>query len=611
MVTNKQAVRAWSIRTRLMVLVVAICLLFVGLYAYSTRRALHYASDEVQTQAQRIAQLLASDTDQFIADKRHALENLARRPLLRIENPPHCDAAFGDFLALFPAFKNVAMSNRNGQVICSAVPQKDAGASVGDKPFFKHMMATGLFTVSEPFVGPITGKTVVVLVQPRRDEQGRLLGGLGLPIDLGYLQKTIGAVDLPQDTVVMIIDSAGVIVTRTRDPQRWIGKVLNAPVLRDRLLGAEQGAFKTRDVDGIERYIGFVRVPSTGWRVSVGIPTEVVFARASNLIHSDLQVAAILLLLMLVMAAYVSQGIARPLQRLVAAVHRIAAGDDQVRAVPAGPLEVMEMANEFNALIEARHSAEQALREANDHLEQRVTGRTDLLNAANQELEAFNYSVSHDLRAPLRSIHGFSQALLEDYRERLDAQGQDYLQRICRACQRMETLIDDLLTLSRTTRTELNIRRVNMTALAEEIAVELAASAPQHHVTFGAQPGLVVDADARLLRIALLNLLANAWKFTARSAAARVELGSEMQAGGPVYFVRDNGVGFDPQHAHLLFAPFQRLHPGSEFEGNGIGLAIVQRIIHRHAGSVWAEGRIDGGATIYFTLAARLLASDH
>lgn len=601
--TGKQTVRGWSIRIRLMALVVTICLLFVGLYAYSIRRAMHYASSEIQTQALRIAQLLASDTDQFIADKRRVLENLALRPLLRIENPPRCDAAFGDFLALFPAFKNVAMSNRSGQIICSAVPHQGTAASVADKPFFKQMMATGLFTVSAPFVGPITGRTVVVLVQPRRDDQGRLLGGLGLPINLDALQKTIGAVDLPRNTVVTIVDSAGLIVTRTREPQHWIGRALNTPALSDRLLDAGQGAFQARDIDGVERYVGFVRVPSTGWRVMVGVPADLVITRAGNLIREDLAVGAVLLLLMLMMAAYASQGIARPLQRLVGAVRRIAAGDGHLRATPAGPAEVIELASEFNALINARDTAERALHEANDTLEQRVAERTQLLNAANQELEAFNYSASHDLRAPLRSIHGFSQALLEDYAQTHDAQAQDYLQRICRACQRMETLIDDLLTLSRTTRGELNPRRVDMAELGTEIAAELAAATPEHKVEFSAQPGLIVDADARLLRIALHNLLANAWKFTARSRAPRVELGRQMRDGSRVYFVRDNGVGFDPQYAHLLFTPFQRLHPGSEFEGNGIGLAIVQRIIHRHGGTVWADGRVDGGTTVYFTLA--------
>lgn len=605
MTTDKQIVRGWSIRTRLVVLVVAIGLLFVGLYSYSTRRSMHFASSEIQTQALRIAQLLASGTDQFIADKRRVLENLALRPLLRVENPPHCDAAFGDFLALFPAFKNVAMSNRGGQIICSAVPHQGTRASVGDKPFFKQMMATGLFTVSAPFVGPITGRTVVVLLQPRRDDAGRLLGGVGLPINLDALQKTIGAVDLPPNTVVTLVDSTGVIVTRTRAAQHWIGQPLNTPALSERLLNAEQGAFQARDIDGVERYIGFVRVPSTGWRVTVGIPAELLIARVGHVIRADLEAGAVILLFMLLMAAYASQGIARPLQRLVGAVRRMTAGDRHSRAVPVGPAEVIELATEFNALIDARDTAERALREANDSLEQRIAERTQRLNAANQELEAFNYSASHDLRAPLRSIHGFSQALLEDYAQRLDAQAQDYVQRICRACQRMETLIDDLLTLSRSTRGELNPRRVDMAELGAEIVAELAAAMPRHNVAFSAQPGLRVDADARLLRIALRNLLANAWKFTAHSQAARVELGRQMRDGRPVYFVRDNGVGFDPQHAHRLFTPFQRLHPGSEFEGHGIGLAIVQRIIHRHGGTVWADGQINAGATVYFTLAAR------
>jgi PAS domain S-box-containing protein len=225
------------------------------------------------------------------------------------------------------------------------------------------------------------------------------------------------------------------------------------------------------------------------------------------------------------------------------------------------------------------------------------------IRALNQELEAFSYSVSHDLRAPLRAIDGFSQALLEDCGDRLDEQGRDHLRRVRAATQRMAQLIDDMLTLSRVTRAELRREIVDLSKLAEEIAAELRRADPDRTAEVEIEPGLVAAGDPRLLRVLVVNLLSNAWKFTAGSEPARIELGRcPTSADGRGFFVRDNGAGFDMTYANKLFAPFQRLHRQSEFPGTGVGLAIVQRIVHRHGGRVWAEGAVGRGATFYFTL---------
>jgi signal transduction histidine kinase len=244
------------------------------------------------------------------------------------------------------------------------------------------------------------------------------------------------------------------------------------------------------------------------------------------------------------------------------------------------------------------------LTETNEELEIRVEQRTRELASSNQELEAFSYSVSHDLRAPLRTIDGFSLALEEDFAEKLDAQGRDYISRVRNGVQRMGTLIDSLLQLSRVTRSEAQRELVDLSQLATLVFREIQVADPQRGVHWIAQPGVMAQADPRLMRIAFENLIGNAWKFTARKPGATITFGSSLQNGKTVYFLRDNGAGFDMAYVDRLFTAFQRLHGEREFTGSGIGLATVSRIIRRHHGSIWAEGEPGKGAIFFFTLTA-------
>ena len=224
------------------------------------------------------------------------------------------------------------------------------------------------------------------------------------------------------------------------------------------------------------------------------------------------------------------------------------------------------------------------------------------LERKNKELEAFSYSVSHDLRAPLRAIDGFTQALREDFAHLLPDEGKQYLERVCTAAQRMGELIDDLLELSRVTRHELRFDKVNLGALAKTVSEELQRSDSTRNVTFVIAPNLSAEADAPLMRIVLENLLGNAWKYTSKQPKARIEFGAEERNGARTFFVRDDGVGFDMAYVNKLFGAFQRLHKASEFPGSGIGLATVHRIIDRHEGRIWAEAAAGKGASFYFTL---------
>jgi light-regulated signal transduction histidine kinase (bacteriophytochrome) len=252
-------------------------------------------------------------------------------------------------------------------------------------------------------------------------------------------------------------------------------------------------------------------------------------------------------------------------------------------------------------LLQATARTEET-RSLNAELEQRVAARTADLNRVNKELETFAYSVSHDLRAPLRAVNGFSEALLEDYGVRLDEQGRHYLQRVRAGAVRMGDLIDEILELSRLSRRRFQRVTIDLTALAQEVLGELTSGEPERQVQVDVQDGVLAEADLALVRIVLQNLLSNACKFTSKTERPCVRFGKVEQAGVPVYFVADNGAGFDMAHAGRLFRPFHRLHRNSEFPGDGIGLATVMRAVHRHGGVVWATGAVNQGATFHFSL---------
>jgi PAS domain S-box-containing protein len=258
---------------------------------------------------------------------------------------------------------------------------------------------------------------------------------------------------------------------------------------------------------------------------------------------------------------------------------------------------------ELNREISARQHSEEQVRKLNEELEQRIDERTTELRHACQDLESFSYSVSHDLRAPLRGIHGFSHALLEDYGAQLDDTGLDYLKRVSASARKLDELIDDLLEFSRVGRRRIRHERVSLAALCADIVGQLRGEQPDRAVSVIIDERLEATGDAHLLHIVLDNLLRNAWKFTGKVEHARIECGTLEQDDERVFFVRDNGAGFDMRYADKLFDAFQRLHSSDEFAGTGIGLASVQRIVQRHGGRIWAESEVGKGATFYFTLA--------
>jgi signal transduction histidine kinase len=312
-----------------------------------------------------------------------------------------------------------------------------------------------------------------------------------------------------------------------------------------------------------------------------------------------------LLAAMLISSAF-RKSVAQPIVQLAEAARKVSRERDYSLRVPASreQNELAVLIDSFNEMLREIQHRDTALQQAHDELEQRVSERTRDLESSNRELEAFSYSVSHDLRAPLETMNGYSYILMKTYADQLDANGRQSLQNIRGAARRMAELIDDLLNLSRVTTSTLRREKIDLSSYARSIMEELGRTDPDRKVEFVAPPAAELFGDARLLRIMMENLLRNAWKYTSQHENARIEFGLNRENGRTIFFVKDDGSGFDQRSADRLFQPFQRLHSAAEFPGNGIGLATVRRIVQKHGGEVWAEGEVEKGARFYFTLAA-------
>jgi len=319
-------------------------------------------------------------------------------------------------------------------------------------------------------------------------------------------------------------------------------------------------------------------------------------------------IAAMVLLLSLLPALLLSaifrRSVAEPIVDLADTARLVSLERNySVRATPTGRRDEIDvLIDAFNNMLAQIQQRDAALQTARAELERRVDDRTRELTAANRELEAFSYSVSHDLRGPLEVINGFSYILSAEHGPELNAAARECVQQIETASQRMAELIDDLLNLSRVTTTSMHEERVDLSRIAKEISDQLCRQEPSRRVEFTIHDCEPIEGDARLLRIVMENLLRNAWKYTSRHQQAHIEVGCEHRLGRRVFYVRDDGAGFDPAYANRLFKPFQRLHSAVEFQGTGIGLATVQRIIARHGGEIWAVGAVEQGATFYFAL---------
>ena len=606
----------WSIRTYLWLLALAVAVPCAGVLVYSIANDASHEEREMQATTLSMAQLVAAQTQSFLQDAEVVEKTLASRRNFRALDPDNRPPVLDEFLFLHPQYTNLIVCDATGKVIHSAVRPDDLSVEKIHADWVESVVRHGKFTVGKPILGQITHRWVCVLGYPIENESGEIAGVLGMSVDLERIQAPASVANLPPNSSIAIVDRDGTMIARSVDSDHWVGKSARGTEIVDRVLSQAEGNQTARGLDGVERVYGFTTLPNVRWHVFVGIPTEFAFAASrANALRAGL-VATAIVGFVVVLVILVGALINEPILALSRAATTGAEGKLDTEVPVSGPKEIARVAEEFNHMIAVRHEKELEIKKLNAGLEKRVhertaelektnlalTARSRELEAANKELEAFCYSVSHDLRAPVRTIGGFTKVLMEGYAHQLDQSGRDYLDRTGRAVERMIELIDDLLELSRISRSKLICTEVDLSALAADVTGELKASAPQRPITINLQPGLVAHGDAGLLRVLMENLLGNSWKFTRKHNSPRIEFGKEQSRGTTVYYVRDNGAGFDMKYANKLFGAFERLHSPGEYEGHGIGLATVQRIVHRHGGHAWGEGRLGEGAVFYFTL---------
>jgi signal transduction histidine kinase len=589
-----------SLRSRAITLVLLAILpvLALNLYSYFDQR--EGAIREVQRDELVTARNLATLQETLIGTTRQLLMTLARLPQVQRRDRDVCNALFARVAARCPYYGVLAAVDSQGQMFAIA-PGAPGPVNYADRLWFQKTVQSLAFVIGEPIQGRTTNKYLINLAYPILDDAGRLQGVLTAGLDLPWLGSLLAKSDFPPTCALVLADSTWKVLFRYPEPLKYIGKSFPDFLIKASAVG-DEGVAEGVGLPGDARLFAFARLspPWQEMRVFLGLPRNWAVGKVNRDLWRNL-VWLGLVAIMALAAAWFGAGlfIVRPVRTLRHLTDRLAAGDLTKRAGPTYPVgELGLLAQDFDHMAAALQERDAALLKTATELRQ---GAQEL-TAANQELENFTYSVAHDLRAPLRSMGSFARILLEDYPDKLDADGQRYLNIIQQEARKMGQLIDDLLALARLGRKELGLTRLDMAELAQAVFDELRAAYPERNLQIEIQPLPAVLGDRVMFRQLLVNLLDNAIKFTRDREPAVIQVSGWSEGKENVYCIKDNGVGFDMRYVNKLFEVFQRLHPQEEYGGTGVGLAIVKRVIDRHGGRVWAESQLGEGATICFGL---------
>lgn len=545
---------------------------------------------------------ISQDIEDFIDTSQSVLYSLALHPAIINNNRPQCDDIFARLLPLYPLHLNILAADMQGRNFASAVsPEIAHKLAYTDREWFLRG-SKGVSVVTDLYKSKLFEQPSFMITMPVFNPAGEQKAVLGFPVDLYALQAHYTETkDLGPHTTLTVFDNNGMILLCTAD-RKTVGKPCKRTSMLRKIAAIKSGSLAGLDPEGVERYYSFATLDSTGWKVMIGVKASEVYAEANRAAFRHLIFFVSICFAGALAALWYSRQLGGRIDLLIEGLNKAAGGDLRVRLSIPGKDEVTVASEAFNLMAAEREKAEEEIREFAATLEKRVEQRTLELSNAKNELEAFSYAVSHDLQAPVRHIMTFSQILLDEHGAEFSETSRDYLLRISRSGLQMRELITHLLNLS-----QLNLHRLDrlvtdISSLARSISHDFAEAEPNRVVEVVIGEGLKADADPALLAIALQNLLGNAWKYTRGVEKPRIEVGATVSRGMSCFFVADNGSGFDMEYIDRLFAPFQRLHSPTEFEGSGVGLATVMRIVQRHGGSIWAESSPGNGATFYFTL---------
>ena len=593
-----------------MLLILIAMLPIAGLTVYSSLDLRQAQADASKAEALRLARSAAATHASYVEGARQLLITLSLLPEVRSLDGEACSRRLAEMLKGFPQYANLAAVRPDGDIYCSALILVGR-VNVADRSWFQRAVKTRAFASGDYQIGRITGRASINSGYPVFDNSGRISAIAMVALDLRWLSELGPTLGLPEGVTLTVIDRNGTILTRHPDPAKWVGKALpDALIVKAILEQRHEGTTETSGVDGIRRLYAFTPLVGGQGTVAylyVGIPSAVAFALANLALSRGLAALAMVAAGAMAVAWLVaSRSIVRDVNRLADVSRHWAVGDLDVRTgIPAGG-EIGHLARAFDrmagSLKETTVSRDALLAEVAQRrrAEEKLAEGLAEVQSVNKELDGFAYSVAHDLRAPLRAIDGFSRILVEDHATRLDGEGKRVLDVIRGNTQRMAQLIDDILAYSRMGRLEFRFADISMEDLARSAFEDLRQ--PDRAIRFDLGPLPPARGDRAVIRQVWDNLLSNAVKFTRPREQAVIEVRGRIEDHQAVYSVRDNGVGFDTQYAGKLFGVFQRLHRQDEFEGTGVGLAIAHRVVHRHGGRIWAEGRLNEGATFHFSL---------
>jgi signal transduction histidine kinase len=603
-----------SLSDRLILLILMCIVPVLGMTIYNGIEDRRLAIIQARADMLKVSKLAATHQTQVLQNAQQLLFLLAKFTRVRTSAIDECNSLLSDILKSYPIYDNIGVVNPNGEIVCSALPVAKR-IERQDRYWLQQTLANRTFTVSKYSSQHSSSQSSIVFSYPILNEQKQAKSALFLILNSSWLRQSVPKILLPKGTILSVFDRNGLAIAYYPTPKDWqVKSTVHLPIIKSMLVTGKNVA-EISGVDGSQHlYIPTEKhnfVDANSYMAAIGISQLDPFAQANRTLRRNLLGLGLVTAIALVIAWVISELFwIRPLKQLVSTTARLAAGDLTARTnLRNRHEELSQLAQTFDymaASLERQltdlQCAEAEVRQLNQTLEQKVQERTAQLEFTNKELEAFSYSVSHDLRAPLRHITGFVEALatnLELTGALNDRHIAHYIDVIDSSSHKMGLLIDGLLSLSRIGQKPLIKQSVNIRSLVDA-AVALAIEHPDNLVIKFAIAELpTVEGDPTLLQQVLTNLIDNAVKFSRFRRPPQITIGTLPDG---TIFVRDNGIGFEMAYADKLFAAFQRLHPQQDFPGMGIGLAIVQRIIHRHQGKIWVESQPNLGATFYFKI---------